>query len=213
MNRVPQMTLGRNHPIRSAELTLFAKKVLLGLLLLWTAGTCVHAQINASATFSSQPAGLNFDYTLTLNNNSPPSTPIETFWFGWVPGEDFLTTSPISVQPPSGWTDTITGGGLNDGFAIEFVTSTAPLNPGSSLTFQFQTADSPAAVAGDSPFYPTTPVGTSFVYQGSPFASPSESIVAQPVPEPSALTLLLLGSVPLAARLVGRIYPQLRTKN
>jgi hypothetical protein len=172
-----------------------AKKLLLGWLLMWTAANCVHAQPNPSATLSSQPAGLNFNYTLTLDNNSPPNTPIETFWYGWVPGEDFLPTSPKSVQAPAGWTGTIMGGGPNDGFSIEFTTSTAPLNPGNSLTFQFQSADTPAQLAGNSPFFTTTPVGTSYVYEGSPFLSAGGPFVVQSVPEPSTLALLLVGGL------------------
>jgi hypothetical protein len=55
-----------------------------------TAGT-----INGSATISATPNGPNFDYTINLTNTGGPGGDnIETFWFGWVPGEDFLPTSP-----------------------------------------------------------------------------------------------------------------------
>ncbi len=177
-----------------------AKTLLPVLLLVWTAATTVQAQLNPSATLSSQPAGLNFNYTITLENNSPPNTPIETLWFGWVPGEDFLPTMPVSVQAPSGWTGTIMGGGPNDGFSIEFTTTTTPLNPGNSLNFQFQSADTPAQLAGNSPFFPTTPVGTSFVYQGAPFFSAGQQFVVQSVPEPSVFALLLVGGAALLVR-------------
>jgi hypothetical protein len=177
-----------------------AKKLLLGWLLVWTAANCVHAQLNPSATLSSQPAGLNFNYTLTLDNNSPPNTPIETLWYAWVPGSDFLPTSPTSVQAPAGWTGTIMGGGPGDGFSIEFTTSTAPLNSGNSLTFQFQSSDTPAQLAGNSPFFPTTPVGTSYVYEGSPFVTAGGPFVVQSVPEPSTMALLLVGALGLLHR-------------
>lgn len=200
MKRTFEPTLVQTNLAMRVKQVFDAKKLLLGLLLVWTAATRVDAQLNPSATLSSQPAGLNFDYTLSLNNNSPPNTPIETLWYGWVPGENFLPSMPLSVQPPSGWAFTITGGGPGDGYAIEFVTSTAPLNPGNSLTFQFQSADSPAALAGNSPFYPTTPVGTSFVYEGAPFSSAGQSFLVQSVPEPSALALLLVGGLALLVR-------------
>src|SRR5260370_27440651 len=182
MNSAPKLIWVRPSLIRSLEPALIAKRLLLGLLLVWPAGFCVHAQINASATFSSQPAGLNFDYTLTLNNASGSTSPIETLWYAWLPGEDFLPTSPITVQPPSGWTDIITGGGAGDGYTIQFVTSTAPLNPGNSLTFIFESADTPAELAGNSPFHSTTPtpVGTSVVYAGGPFVGATETFVVQP---------------------------------
>jgi hypothetical protein len=177
-----------------------AKRLLLGWLLVWTAANCVQAQLNPSATLSSQPAGLNFNYTLTLNNNSTPSTPIETLWYAWVPGSDFLPTSPTSVQAPAGWTGTIMGGGPGDGFSIEFTTSTAPLNPGNSLTFQFQSSDTPAQLAGNSPFFPTMRVGTSYVYEGSPFLTAGGTFVVQSVPEPSTMALLLVGGLGLLRR-------------
>jgi hypothetical protein len=206
MNNAPSLNKVRRHRF----VLLIARRLLLGLLLVWKAGFCVHAQINASATLSSQPAGLNFDYTLTLNNNSPPGTPLDTFWFAWVPGADFLPSSPISVQPPSGWSETVTHGGATDGYGIEFVTSTARLNPGNSLLFQFQSADTPAELAGNSPFYPSTPVGTSYVFDGTA----SQQFVVQPVPEPSVLGLLLIGYLAYAFRLSRlRAISQLRIRN
>jgi len=106
---------------------------------------------------------------------------------------------PLSVQPPAGWTDFIGVGGPNDGFYIEFGTTTAPLNPGNSLTFQFQSADTPAVMAGYSPFSDANiPVGTSFVFGGTPFGSASQEFVVQPsVPEPSVLALLLVSGLTL----------------
>ena len=82
------------------------------------------ATINASATVSSAANGSDFNYTLTLNNSSTSNSGIGTFWYSWTPaGQDFLATSPISVTPPAGWTDTITHGGASDGYAIQFVAS------------------------------------------------------------------------------------------
>lgn len=151
--------------------------------------------IDANATFSALPVGVNYDYSVTLNNLGSSTSPIETFWFAWLPGADFLPSSPLSVQPPSGWSETITGGGPSDGYAIEFVTSTAPLNPGGSLLFEFQSSDTPAELAGDSPTHPGTPVGTSVLYAGGPFVGASQTLVVQSVPEPSGAGLLALGGL------------------
>jgi hypothetical protein len=158
--------------------------------------------IDVNATFSSVPAGVDYDYTITLNNTASSTVGVETFWFGWVPGENFMKTSPISVTPPSGWTDTVTHGGAADGYAIQFATSTTPVNPGQNMMFQFTSADTPSEMAGNSVYYSTTPVGTSYVYENAPFASPSATFVAQPVPEPSALALLSIGSLTLIRRRV-----------
>jgi hypothetical protein len=140
--------------------------------------------VAATGTITSAPAGSNFAYTITLNNTG--TTPIETFWYAWIqsPFEDFLKTSPISETSPSGWSPQITNIGSNDGYAIEWTTTTAPLNPGGSLTFSFVSADNPASVNGDSVFYPGTPVGTSFVYSGAAFTTPSDQFVVAPLTPP-----------------------------
>jgi len=149
--------------------------------------------LDVSGTLSGKADGANFDYTITLSNSSASTDSLETFWFAWVPGKDFLMTHPLTETPPSGWTDMVTNGGTTDGFAIQFVTTTAPLAPGNSLTFLFTSTDTPAEIAGFSHFYPTIPVETSFVYQGAPFAGDSLQFVVQSVPEPSTLTLGIIG--------------------
>jgi hypothetical protein len=154
--------------------------------------------LNVSAEFSSQPIGGNlFNYTITLDNSAASSSSIGTFWFAWTPTGDYLPSNPSQVAAPTGWTETITHFGAGDGYGIEFIAN-SPANavaPGHTLDFNFETLDTPAELAGNSPFYPTIPVGTSFVYGGGPFSSPSGEFVVQPapVPEPSALGLLLLG--------------------
>jgi len=157
--------------------------------------------LDASATISATSAGPYWDYNIALQNLGSSTDSLQTFWFSWVPGEDFMPTSPLSVSPPTGWTDMITNGGPTDGFAIQFVTTSASLAPGSTLDFSFTSASSPAQIAGDSPFYPGTPVGTFFAYQGTPFVGDSFSSVAtfssavSSVPEPSTLTLALVGGL------------------
>src|SRR5262245_8136357 len=150
-------------------------------------GRALTATINASAVISSAPAGPNFNYTITLANASSSNSGIGTFWYAWVPGEDFLATSPLSVSPPPGWSDNITNMGPGDGFAIQFVAK-SPANdvqPGSSLNFSFTSADSPASVNGNSVFFPGTPVGTSFVYPQGPFSDAGHQFVVTPAPSPT----------------------------
>jgi hypothetical protein len=156
----------------------------------------------ADATLTSTPlSGSLFDYTITLNNIG--TTPIETFWYAWIPGQDYLATRP-TPQLPSGWTETITGGSAGDGFAIRWTTTSAPIAAGSSLNFEFSSTDTPAEIAGDSTFFPGTPVGTSFVYQGAPFSAGSDQFVVQSVPEPSSIATLATGLLFLACRTVTR---------
>jgi hypothetical protein len=164
----------------------------LGVLCVIGATEPCHAQGTlATATISGEPAGSLFDYTITLDNTG--STPIGTFWFGWIPGQFYLPTSPTSETPPSAWTATLTGGGP---FAIEYNASATAdaLSPGSSLTFDFVSADSPAVLAGDSSAHPGTPITTSFVYSGdAAFSGTSEQFVVASVPEPGTTTLLCAG--------------------
>lgn len=125
----------------------------------------------ASAVITSAPVGANFDYTVDLTDSSG-SAAIGTFWYSWVPGKDFLASSPLSVSPPVGWTHTITHGGATDGYAIQFVASSPAydVQPGSSMNSSFESADTPASVDANSPFYPGVPVRTSFVYPGAPLS-------------------------------------------
>jgi hypothetical protein len=146
----------------------------------------LHAQtLSASGQLSGTGSNGAFNYTLTLNNSDASTTNIETFWFSWVPGLNFMPVSPTDIGTPAGWTDQITHSGPGDGYAIQFVTSTAPLPPGGSLAFTFTSASSPTTMAGNSGFYSTTPIGTSFVYSGPPETGASEQFVVETVPGPS----------------------------
>jgi hypothetical protein len=175
-----------------------ALKFLLGLLFVLGIARAVPAQgIIASAELRGQSVGGGlYDYTVTLISEPNSHNPIATFWFGWVPGASFLPSSPTSVSAPAGWTYSIEGGPYYmygypyyDGYSIEYTTSTTPLQPGASLNFGFVSADSPAALAGDSPWHPGYQVGTSYVYSG--IGSGNNSVLfAQLVPEPSSLVLL-----------------------
>lgn len=180
------------------------------LYLIFSLGTAcaVHAQgISADAQIGSQPSGSgSYNYTITLNNESSSLSPIATFWYSWVPGADFLPTSPTSVQAPTGWTYSIQGGPYYnygyyypDGYSIEFTTTTSPLAPGSSLNFGFVSKDSPLALAGDSPWFPGNLVGTSYVFSGVGESGNNSGFLVQSVPEPCLPGLLLVGSVGLLA--------------
>jgi hypothetical protein len=150
-------------------------------------GRALMATISASAVISSTPAGADFNYTIDLTNASSSNSGIGTFWYAWVPDVDYLATSPITVSPPAGWTDNITNEGPGDGFAIQFVASSAAndVQPGSSLNFSFTSADSPTSVNGNSVFYPGAPVNTSFVYPQGPFSDAGHEVVVTPAQAPT----------------------------
>ena len=148
--------------------------------------------IDASAVCTAEADGPNFDYTITLTNTSGVGNdPIGTFWFSWVPGADFMATSPLSVTNPTGWKDTITHfpNISSNGFAIQWVenNSAAAIAPGSSLVFKFTSVDTPAQITSNSIFDAGTPVLTSFVYSGTPFQGDSEQFVVSFASVPSLL--------------------------
>ena len=104
-----------------------------------------------------------------------------------------MATSPISVSPPAFWSDQITNAGTNDGYAIQFTSDSSvyDVEPGSSMNFSFESPGTPAALAGNSVFYPGTPVGTSTVYPQGPFSDAGHQFVVTP-----ALTLESIAVTP-----------------
>jgi len=174
-------------------------------LLLGATSTNLLASEMATATYTvKQLSPSSFEYDLTLDDTG--TTDIGTFWFSWIPGEGFLGTLPTSVSDPAGWTDMITNGGLMDGFAIQWVAGPgAALLPGQSLSgYKFDSALTPAQLAGDSPFHPGSRESTFFVYSGAPFSDAGSQGVAQQaatVPEPSSVAL---SAVAIAFAIRGR---------
>jgi hypothetical protein len=210
------------------KLTFAVEMTLASLLALGSAAVAqAQGTINATALVNSVPNGGNYNYTITLNNLSSSTDPIQTFWFAWFPGTDLLPSQPSSIITPNNWTASVQGGNYYvgpylypDGFSIEFTTqdSGSAITPGGSLSFQFTSPDSPATLGGNSPYPYYAPgayaVGIAYVYAGgasSPGSEPAgdfnsfQSVV--PAPEPSTFGLVALGAAMLfitRKRLAGR---------
>lgn len=162
------------------------------VLALTGAVTSIRASEMAQATISStQINSTTWQYDISLDDVG--TTDLGTFWFSWVPGEDFMPSSPTDILSPSDWTEIVTHGGPSDGYAIQWVDDGALLTPGNTLTgFEFDSNVSPTTMAGDSPFYTSTPILTSFVYGNGPFSDSGDLFVVTPVsatPEPSTALL------------------------
>jgi PEP-CTERM motif len=157
----------------------------------------VHAAMDADVTISSQAAGGGvFNYTLTLNNLPDSTDQIETLWFSWTPGLDFMSSGPLSISSPTGWLGSsqhTTSIYFNDGYSVQYYTTTAPLNPGGSLQFDFSSLVTPTEIAGNDSVYGYYPEVTTFLYSVSIESGDGEQVLAQMVPEPSSFALAALG--------------------
>ena len=154
----------------------------------------------ASATLTPTQLGpTSYRYDITLHDTG--STPIGTFWFSWVPGADFMPTAPSNISSPEGWSAFSEGGGGSDGYSIQWTTP-SPIAAGTSLSgFQFDSATTPSQMAGQSPFFRSSAVGTSFVYSGGPFSDGgSEFVATTVVPEPASLGGLAAAALLLLRR-------------
>jgi PEP-CTERM motif len=156
--------------------------------------------VSANLTSTPDVDGTDFDYKIVLTNATTSTLPLGTFWFSWVPGQDFMSVKPTNIINPTGWSDLITGGGAGDGFAIQWVAGSTgtPIAPGGSLTFAFTSSETLAQIEGFSPSHPASLETTAFVYTGAPLADPGLQFnVAGPaaVPEPSSLALCGIAGV------------------
>ncbi|MHB8637571.1 MAG: PEP-CTERM sorting domain-containing protein [Fimbriimonadaceae bacterium] len=170
-------------------------RVLIGSVAVALAGNAL-AQTTATATITQTGlVGGVYSYDIDLLNTG--STGIQTFWFAWVPGLNFMPDMPTSVGAPASWTDVTTG---PPGYAIQYKTS-GGLAAGNSLDgFNFSSVDSPTVLEGSAG---GTPILTSFVYSGQPlFGTSNQFVVAfAPAPEPATwLALAGFGLIAIAKR-------------
>ena len=162
------------------------------------------AALIVDATIDAKLNGGAYDYSIVLHNSAASTVNVGTFWFAWIPGQDYLTTSPSAVTSPAGWTGVITHvpNVPTNGFAIQWVAGSSSafnpalaIAPGGSLTFGIRSVDTPEQVYGNSIFFDHPPVLTSFVYERNPFQGEALQFVVTATPEPSSLTLAGVGAV------------------
>lgn len=152
--------------------------------------TAAMAQTSATGVISVLGmTGTSYNYDIDLHNAG--STGIETFWFSWVPGVNFMPDMPTSISDPTGWTDTVVGG--PGAYSIQFKSSTGLASTQFLDGFQFTSADSLSVLEGNAQ---GSPILTSTVYSGQPFSGTSDQFVVTAAPEPPAW--LALGSLAIA---------------
>ena len=169
-----------------------------GVFVLLIAGAVpAFAQVAATATMTATQNGSNWDYDITLHNTG--ATNIETFWFGWIPGYDYLPSLPTVTGTPTNWTTFIENLPTTNRYSIEFYdTGTSnPVTPGnSSSAFQFTSPDSPTTLQGTG--FIGLPNTYSYIYSGPGEAGTLSTIFQIPittVPEPASIVLASLGGL------------------
>ncbi len=152
------------------------------------------AEIGTATITSTQISPGKFQYNLTLNDTG--TTKLGTFWFAWIPGDNFMPVTPTGITSPAGWQEIVTSGGPSNGYAIQW-TAQAPaddLAAGSSLSgFSFDSTLTLAQLEAPAAGHPADPVATAVVYSGAPFSDAGFQFTAKAAaPEPSDLVLSAL---------------------
>jgi hypothetical protein len=160
-------------------------------LLMAAAGAASAAETATATITQTGTTGVDFNYSITLHDTG--TTNVGTFWYAWIPGEDFMPAAPVTVTNPGGWNDQITS---SLGYAIQWTAGTAgaQITPGNSLTFSFVSPSDLATITGIAPSYPGTLIGTSFIYSGTPFSDGGDQFVVA-APEPAGVSLAGAGGL------------------
>jgi hypothetical protein len=135
------------------------------------AGTTM-GQLAGNAQLTSTPGGGQYQDTIVLHNTG--TTTVGTFWFGWIPGENFLQSMPTNVTAPPGWTSQVfVFGGPT--YSIEwYATSSGSYVPGGGQLsgFGFTSADSSTVLQGLAPNDQQHHVTDSYLYITGAFGDP-----------------------------------------
>jgi hypothetical protein len=160
-----------------------------------------------STTGTTQSPVYNYDITL----KDTGTTNIGSFWFGWVPGYDFLPSVPSAASAPTGWAANVAGAGQSfDGSSIQFIASSNVLTAGKSLDgFKFSSHDSPSTLAGISSIGPGNHVMDSFVYSGGLFSGPGFQFTVAPVASGPVAAKLAIAGQPTTQG-AGKVLPPIK---
>ena len=159
--------------------------LMLAMIFSLGAAAAVRAQGEiASGTISGSGSG-PYTYDLMFSDAAGATSPIGSVWYAWIPGHFYLPGVPSGASAPAGWTAQVQGD------SVQFVAgSTASyILPGQTLSgFSYQAAFSPTTLAAA----PNS--GESVAYSAGLFSDGGNTFNVQAAPEPSALTLVVLGA-------------------
>lgn len=169
-----------------------------------TTATALAQGDDPSGTISGSGSG-PYTYTLTFSDSSSSTSPIGSIWYAWIPGQFFLPGAPSTASAPTGWSASIVAN------SIQFTADSSAnyITAGHSLSgFGYTATFSPSTLAA------TANSGESVAYEtGTVESGPGATFVVSVVPEPSTLTMLVLGGAALLGFACGRKYRKLRRLN
>jgi uncharacterized protein (TIGR03382 family) len=175
-------------------------RVVLGSGAVLLASSGAFGQLGGSAIVTPTPGPGAGVWTYAISVNNTGTTPIGTLWFAWIPGQNYLFSTPSSISSPAGWTSSTFGSGSNVSVRWTASGTATDINAGNSLGgFSFISTMSPTQMASNSPNF-NVPVTTSFFYSGAAFSDAGFRFVAPVVPTPSAAAVGLLGLAVVARR-------------
>lgn len=151
--------------------------------------------IDCTAVMTFTPNGSKYDYDIALKNTGAGA--LVTLWYAWRPGQNYIAQAPTNVISPQNWNASVTHGGPTDGYGINFSTFSDQIVTGQTRHFKFTSNSTPGQLSGNSVFYPSIPVGTTWVYDAS---GASKEIVITAVPEPTSLIAVAIGAVAVCIR-------------
>jgi hypothetical protein len=137
------------------------------------------AEVAAGTFTSTNLGGGNWQYDITLSNQSPindADTTIGTFWFSWAPGQQYMEAMPTNVQAPANWQFQVTETTPQGGFGIQYVAMNSDfLTAGQSLSgFTFDSAETPTQLFSPSSFFQNQIETTSAAYTQGPFSDTTQ---------------------------------------
>jgi hypothetical protein len=185
--------------MNTQRIRILMRRSLLGLgaiasIILLTPSQSKASEAATAAITATQIAPGENQFSLTLNDTG--TTTIGTFWFSWIPGDNFMPVAPTSITSPAGWVDNVTSGGPSGGSAIQWEASSSvnDLSAGNSLSgFSFDSSLTLGQLEAPSTGHPSDPVFTSTVYSGAPFSDAGVQLTPGVAPEPAEIWLVGLG--------------------
>src|SRR5438045_3935192 len=143
------------------------------LLALAASGTGALAQLAGNAQLvSTDLGGGQYSNAITVHNTG--ATTIGTFWYSWIPGENFMPSAPTNITAPAGWyAQLYVFGGPT--YSIEWYTysPSAYIPAGGQLTgFNYNGTMNPGALQQPAANDPRYYVTDSYFYVTQAFSDP-----------------------------------------